>query len=216
MCGMVSVKTRQRNARGAGGRLRVEIIEATIRLIDQGIDRLSLSAIAREAGIAQPSIYDHFPGIESIRTEVIRGCYGDLIERISQAQRDVEDPVERVEVTCFAYVEYGAEFPHRYALLFRAKRDQEEKRAVGDRGAAALQTLVDSIAACKTAGRSTSVDPYDDGVAVWSAIHGLTTLRATRPHFAKLHSKAMLREIVHRLACIGAPSSWSDPMARVP
>ena len=49
MCGMVSVKTRQRNARGAGGRLRVEIIEATIRLIDQGIDRLSLSATAAGA-----------------------------------------------------------------------------------------------------------------------------------------------------------------------
>jgi WHG domain-containing protein len=138
-----------------------------------------------------------------------------LIERISQAQRDVEDPVERVEVTCFAYVEYGAEFPHRYALLFRAKRDQEEKRAVGDRGAAALQTLVDSIAACKTAGRSTSVDPYDDGVAVWCAIHGLTTLRASRPHFAQLHSKAMLRESFTTWRASACPRSWSDLMARV-
>lgn len=205
MHGMVSVKTRQRNARGAGGLLRGEIIEAATRLIDRGIDRLSLSAIAREVGIAQPSIYDHFAGLEGIRTEVIRGCYDELIERIGQAQRDVADPVQRLEVTCVAYVEYGAQFPYRYALVFRATRDDEEKRAVGDRGAAALQTLVDGIAACKAACLSTSVDPYHDAVAVWSAIHGVTTLRATRPHFAQLHSQEMLRDIVHRLACIGAP-----------
>ncbi len=173
-------------------------------MIDARIDRLSLSAIAREAGIAQPSIYDHFPGLESIRTEVIRRCYDDLIEHISQAQQDVEDPVERVVVTCIAYVAYGAEFPHRYALLFRGERDQEEKRAVGDRGAAALQTLVDGIADCKTAGVSTTADPYDSAVALWSAIHGLTTLRASRPHFAQLHSEEMLRDIIHRLARIGA------------
>ena len=173
-------------------------------MIDQGIDRLSLSAIAREAGIAQPSIYDHFPGLESIRIEVIRRCYDDLIEHISQAQQDVEDPVERVVVTCIAYVAYGAEFPHRYALLFRGERDQEEKRAVGERGAAALQTLVDGIAACKAAGLSTTADPYESAVALWSAIHGLTTLRASRPHFAQLHSEEMLRDIIHRLARIGA------------
>jgi hypothetical protein len=89
--------------------------------------------------------------------------------------------------------------------VFRAERDDEEKRAVGDRGAAALQTLVDGVAACKAACRSTSVDPYHDAVAVWSAIHGVTTLRATRPRFAQLHSQEMLRVIVHRLACIAAP-----------
>jgi AcrR family transcriptional regulator len=199
---MTSAKTRQRNARGEGSRLRLEIVAATIRLIDDGTNRLTLRAIAREAGIAGPSIYDHFPDIESIRTEVIRSCYEDLIERIRQAQDDVADPVERLEVTCFAYARYGAEFPHRYALLFRGERDQDEKAAVGDRGAAALQTLVDSIAICAEAGRSASADPYDDALAVWSAIHGLTTLRTSRPLFARLHRDELLRSIIHRLACI--------------
>lgn len=184
----------------------MEIIEATTRLIDDRTDPLTLRAIAREAGIAGPSIYDHFAGVESIRTEVIRSCYDDLIDHIRQARHNLQDPVERLEATCLAYVGYGAEFPHRYALLFQAERDRDEKLAVGDRGAAALQTLVDGIADCKTAGRSTSIDPYVDAIAVWSAIHGLTTLRASRPHFSQLHSKAMLRSIIHRLACISAPT----------
>jgi len=193
---------RQRNARGEGSRLRLEIVQATIRLIDDGTDRLTLRAIAREAGIAGPSIYDHFPDLEGIRTEVIRSCYEDLIERIRQAQDGVADPVERLDVTCFAYTSFGVDFPNRYALLFRGERDQDEKLAVGDRGAAALQTLVDSIAICIEAGRSTSADPYDDALAVWSAIHGLTTLRSSRPHFTRLHRDELMRSVIHRLACI--------------
>ena len=199
---MTSGKTRQRNARGEGSRLRLEIVEATIRLIDDGTDPLTLRAIAREAGITGPSIYDHFLDLESIRTEVIRSCYEHLIERIYQAQDDVADPVERLEVTCLAYARYGADFPHRYALLFRGERDQDEKLAVGDKGAAALQTLVDSIAICIEAGRSTSADPYDDAIAVWSAIHGLTTLRSSRPNFARLHRDELMQSVIHRLACI--------------
>ena len=199
---MASARPRQRNPRGEGNRLRSEIVEATIRLVDAGIERLTLRAIAREAGITGPSIYDHFPDVKSIRNEVIRSCYEDLVARIHQAQQGVADPVGRLEATCLSYTSYGADFPHRYALLFRAERDQDEKLAVGQIGAAALQTLVDGIASCREAGRSTSSDPYDDALAVWSAIHGLTTLRSSRPHFARLHGDELLRSVIHRLACI--------------
>ena len=202
---MASARPRQRNPRGEGNRLRSEIVEATIRLVDAGIERLTLRAIAREAGITGPSIYDHFPDVKSIRNEVIRSCYEDLVARIHQAQQGVADPVGRLEATCLSYTSYGADFPHRYALLFRAERDQDEKLAVGQIGAAALQTLVDGIASCREAGRSTSSDPYDDALAVWTAIHGLTTLRSSRPHFARLHGDELLRTVIHRLARITSP-----------
>jgi AcrR family transcriptional regulator len=202
---MATARTRQRNPRGEGNRLRSEIVEATVRLVDAGIERLTLRAIAREAGITGPSIYDHFPDIESIRNEVIRSCYEDLIARIHQAQQGVADPVGRLEAACMTYTRYGAGFPHRYALLFRAVRDQNQKLAVGETGAAALQTLVEGIASCREAGRSTSTDPYDDALALWTAIHGLTTLRSSRPHFARLHDDELLRSVIHRLACITSP-----------
>jgi AcrR family transcriptional regulator len=198
----VPAKTRTRNARGHGGRLRLEIIDAALRLIDSGTDRLTLTGIARAAGIAGPSIYDHFAGVQEIRFAVIRCCYTDLTDRIEAAQRDLQDPVQRLYATCQAYVGYGAEYPSRYALVFRERRDRKERSAVSDRGAAALQTLVDNIANCKEAGRSASADPYEDAIAVWSAIHGLTTLRANRPDFAQLQSDTIMQNVVNRLALI--------------
>ncbi|MFT3866631.1 MAG: TetR/AcrR family transcriptional regulator [Solirubrobacterales bacterium] len=202
---MTPPRSRQRNARGEGGRLRLEISAAATRLIDNS-DRLTLRAIAREAGIAGPSIYDHFPGVTEIRNEMIRSFYDDLVERIDEANRGATDPVERLQNTCLAYVGYGADFPRRYALLFQVERDQEEKAAVGARGAAALDTLVEAIAECKAAGRSSSDDPYRDAVAVWAALHGLTVLRASRPNFDLLHADSFMQTLVGRLASVGGRS----------
>jgi AcrR family transcriptional regulator len=199
---MTQAKARKRNARGEGSRLRLEIIEAAIRVIDDDTGRLTLTAIAGETGIAGPSIYDHFSGVDEIRFAVIRSCYQDLIDQVRQAQRNLQDPVARLEATCSAYIDYASRFPHRYALLFRTERDQEEKSAVGDRGAAALRTLVDSVADCKAAGVSRSADPHEDALAIWSAIHGLATLRTSRPNFAQLHDNELMGRIIHRLALI--------------
>lgn len=200
---MPQAQPRRRNARGQGRLLRSEITEASERLIDNGAEVLTLRAVAREAGIAGPSIYDHFSGLEEIRNELVGRCFAELIERLVAADASSADPCERLDGICDAYVGYGAAFPHRYALLYQSVRTPERTAASGNRGAAALQILVDCITDCVAAGRSASANPYDDAVAVWAAIHGLTTLRASRPDFRHLHSSETLRDVVHRQARIG-------------
>ena len=182
--------------------MRAEITAASQRLIDSGADVLTLRAIARETGIAGPSIYDHFSGLEDIHNALVRLCFDELIGRLHEADESAEDPLDRLDAICDAYVAYGAAFPHRYDLLYRAVRTPERKAASGYKGAAALKILVDSVAACAAAGLSASVNPYEDAVAVWAGIHGLTTLRASRPDFPQLHSEQTLRDMVSRQARI--------------
>jgi AcrR family transcriptional regulator len=199
---MPPVEPRQRNARGQGGKLRSEILEASRRLIDDGVDGLTLRAVAREAGIAGPSIYGHFANVDEIRDEVVRLCFEELIANLSTADRAATDPEGRLQAICTAYVAYGEAYPHRYALLYRAVRKRDQHEATGYGGARALQILVDSIADCAATGVSASTNPYDDAVAVWACIHGLTTLRASRPDFRQVQSDDTLRDIVRRQARI--------------
>jgi AcrR family transcriptional regulator len=199
---MPPVRPRRRNARGQGSRLRGEIIDASCRLIDSGGDALTLRAVARETGIAGPSIYDHFASVEDIRDDLVRVCFDELIRRLTEADARMSEPEDRLHAICEAYVAYGEEFPNRYALLYRSVRTRAQKASSGNGGARALRILVDSIADCAAAGRSASVDPYDDAVGVWTAIHGLTTLRASRPDFSNLHADEMLRNLVRRQARI--------------
>jgi AcrR family transcriptional regulator len=200
--GMPRVEPRQRNARGQGGRLRSEIVEASRRLIDDGADALTLRGIAREAGIAGPSIYDHFASVDEIRDEAVRLCFEELIARLCDADKAASDPEGRLQAICTAYVAYGEAYPYRYALLYRFVRTRDQNAATGHGGARALQILVESITDCAAVGRSSSTNPYDDAVAVWACIHGLTTLRASRPDFRQVQSDETLRDIVRRQARI--------------
>jgi Tetracyclin repressor-like, C-terminal domain len=129
----------------------------------------------RRSCVASPAVH----GSDLTEQENAERLATSYCWQVRQAQRDLEGAVARLEATCLAYVGYTARFPHRYALLFGTQRDREEKSAVGDRGAAALQTLVDCVADCKAAGLSGSVDPHGDALAIWSAIKSI--IRCT-PH----------------------------------
>src|SRR6266700_6738108 len=63
-----AVGRRQRNARGQGARLTQDIVSAALALIErEGSDEaVTLRAVAREIGIAAPSIYNHFPDRDAI------------------------------------------------------------------------------------------------------------------------------------------------------
>ncbi len=202
-----STKTRQRNARGQGVRLREEIVDAATRLIDAGSE-VTLRAVAREAGISAPSIYDHFADVEQILAAVVARCFEELTATIQSAQDAAMGPVERLEATCRAYLSYCERRPARYSLLFRYERpatDRTRGVGFGGSGAAAFETLVESVADCAAAGRSASTDPFADAVALWSGLHGLATLRATRMRFPWPDHDDTARRIIHHLGRITDP-----------
>ena len=197
------VKARRRNARGQGARLRDEILDASLRLIDSAAE-VTLRAVAREAGIAATSIYGHFADVEQILAAVTARCFDELTAAIHAAQATVRDPVQQLEAACNAYLDYAERRPARYSLLFRRARSlyaapRDDMQASGG---AAFGALVDSVAACAAAGRSSSTDPFADAVALWSALHGLASLRAVMTDFQWPAQDDTARRIIHHLGCI--------------
>lgn len=196
---------RRRNPRGEGARLKQEIIAAAIRLIDaQGSEAVTLRAVAREVGISAPSIYPHFENRDEILAEVIQHCFAQLSAEIA-AERDLhEDPVERLEAGCRAYLGVADRCPRRYALLFREPGTEPVTQAgpPRDGGALTFGLLVTGIADCAAAGRATSTHPFADAVALWAALHGYAGLRSSHPGFPWPPSESTLRRIIHGLAHI--------------
>jgi AcrR family transcriptional regulator len=196
---------RKRNARGQGALLREEIVGAAIRLVDAvGADAVTLRAVAREAGISAPSIYDHFDDVERILGAVVAQLFVELAADVDAAQEGVADPVRRLQAGCDAYLRYAVLHPRRYELLFRRERSPEselgeEEKAIGE---AAFGTLVAGIEACVQAGRSVSTDAYADAVALWSGLHGYSSLRSTHEGFPWPQDDDTPARLVHNLARI--------------
>jgi AcrR family transcriptional regulator len=209
---------RRRNARGQGARLTEDIVSAALALIERTgtQEAVTLRAVAREVGIAAPSIYAHFPDRESIVMAVVVRIFDELTDAITRGMAAAaQDPVSRLVAGCESYVAFGLEHPQRYGVLFSQRRIATadycspvpigpDGRPVLEFGAESFALLVKSIEDCVAAGASASTDVVTDATAVWVAMHGTVTLRSTLPGFPWPDPGSFVSEFVRSLARVKA------------
>jgi AcrR family transcriptional regulator len=179
------------------GRLRTDLVAAAADLLERtgSAEAVTLRAVAREAGVTAPAVYGHFADLGALLDAVLEECFLALRAAIAEAVAGVDDPVERLVAGCRAYVRAGLAAPARYRAMF------QRRQAPGGQGA--FDVLVDAVAACQEAGRSASRDPRGDAVLVWTALHGVVTLRATGAASPDLDGQ--VRALVTRLALLDPP-----------
>lgn len=213
----VTVRGRRRNARGEGARLAGEIVAGAQAIIERtGSDEaVTLRSVAREIGIAAPSIYAHFADRDAIVWAVVHQGFDELRRRLEAATASVSDPVERLLAGGRTYVGYGLEHPALYRVLF-ARQFPSPGRPGGtvgvpsgllddrfpEMGGEAFALLVDSIDRCVAAGRSKSTDTFADATAVWVALHGLVSLFSTVCDFPWPPVDELVRNLMVPLARI--------------
>jgi AcrR family transcriptional regulator len=201
--------------------LAEEIVTAALQLIDQAgtQESVTLRAVAREIGIAAPSIYAHFADRDAIMTAVVARLFDDLAAEVKVGIATASDPVEQLVAGCQSYVRYGEQHPARYQVLFsdrlapRLAEDCEpllsgSGQSLGfPEGTESFVMLANAINACITAGVSASTDVIADGTAIWTALHGTVTLRAARPGFPWPESiGGFVRQFVLTLAKVTSPA----------
>ena len=177
---------RQRNPRGEGSRLASEIVDGALAIVSRtgSSEAVTLRSVAREVGIAAPSIYAHFPDREAILATVVLRVFDNLREHIEEATATRADPIDRLVAGTEAYVSFGLENPGAYGLLFTRANlgpgfgspPQFPFRELPPIGGEGFGLLVDSIRDCVEAGVSTSTDVFADATAVWVALHGTVSL----------------------------------------
>lgn len=220
---------RKRNARGQGARLTRDIVSGALALIErEGSDEaVTLRAVAREIGIAAPSIYAHFPDRDAIVTAAVVRIFDELTAAIENGvSRAGQDPADRLIAGCEAYLAFGLEHPARYGVLFSERRIAAadnckpvpigpDGRPVLEFGAEAFALLVNAIDACVKAGASASTDVVADGTALWVAMHGTVSLRTALPRFPWPDPGQFVRQLVLSLAKVAshAPASCIQPIS---
>jgi AcrR family transcriptional regulator len=187
---MTVVKTgeraRERNPQGKGARLRDELIAAAGRLLaaDDDVESLSLRGVAREAGVAAPSVYLHFASKEALLRAVVGAHFAALQQAVEIGVSSRHDPASRLLAGCLAYCRYAVEQPRSYQLLFNTPRPNiKDPDFAGTSGAAAFQVLVDGVAACIAAGVARPGDPFRIATDIWAALHGAASLRRSTSGF---------------------------------
>ena len=179
-------RRRTPNRRGEGDGLHEEIVQAAARLLatSPSPEAVTLRAIAREAGIAAPSIYPHFADRDEILDTVVSRTFADLARACADAASTAPSGAAAIRSICHTYMRFADADPGRYRILFqRSPANLSQESPPYPSGLRAFELLSSAIAEAVTEGTSTSTDPTRDAQALWAALHGLTTLVPATPGF---------------------------------
>jgi len=195
-----------KNRRGEGSRLREDILRGAAELLDQtGQEQaVTLRAVARQIGIAAPSIYGHFPNRESILLATVQQAFAELTEQLQCAQTAAgTDPGARLRAVSAAYLDFARVRPQRYRAMFGGAWDTTGAVRAGT-------VIVEAVRACVDAGDSASTDPVGDAVSLWVALHGLAHQRAVIPNFP--WPEGIADRLVKRLAQLQWHAAAHEPV----
>lgn len=190
-----------------GGQLRTAILDAASAILEEtgSDDALTLRAIARRAGVTAPAIYGHFADREEIRREVVTGTFAELAAVLASAAAGAPpEPAAALRHVCLAYLDFAADRPHHYRVLFERHRvsDGTERRAADVTeipGADAFGVLLAVTTACIERGPAPDRDATLATTRVWIGLHGQATLQASLPWFPWPDRAALAEDIASRL-----------------
>lgn len=202
------------NARGRGSELREEIVRAAARLLSSAASRdgVTLRAIAREAGIAAPSIYPHFPDRDAILDAVVSATFAELEAACRAAAGRTATAAERLGAICAAYTSFGRERPDAYRILFERSGPNVGEAHPYAAGIRTFRLLADTLADMVMEGSSTSTDPDRDAQSLWVALHGLLTLVPATPGFPWQPADELIVNLITALTATAELPGGSRPL----
>lgn len=167
-------------ARGEGDRLRQDLLDAAADLMARhdSIERVSLRAVARAAGVSPTAVYRHFDDHLDLLREAVEYCWTNFHAVIKAGQNSSDDPFVAFRNTGNAYVDFAMRHRGQYRVLFSNRIDVGMENS--DVGRSAFRILVDEIAAMLEA-NDDDRDPALVAMQTHTWMHGIVDLCGGNP-----------------------------------
>jgi AcrR family transcriptional regulator len=157
--------------------LRDRLVQAGVELLEEdGLGNLTLRAITRRTGVSHGAPRRYFPTHNSLLAAIASTGLHDLSTRLQPASEEGGQPEEQLIQAALRYLEFAAERPGMFELLFRHDLLEGAGGNLRSRSLPLFQHFADLVEQARP-GRT---DARDRAIALWTNIHGLATLRATR------------------------------------
>lgn len=160
---------------------REAIVEATRDLlVTSGVQALSMRKVADAVGVSATALYRHFEDKDALLSAAVtRGA--QLFGRYLLDALGEPTPWRRLQRMGRRYFDFALEHRHDYHVLFMLDCEQSGMKKLDHRAQqetrATFTLLVDRITECQSTGDVRQGDPLALAVFVWSACHGLASLR---------------------------------------
>jgi AcrR family transcriptional regulator len=185
--------------------LRQEILDAAREIfVKEGYGRLSMRRVADKIDYSPTAIYLHFRDKQDLVFSLCEESFGRLVRELEALDIDVEkDAVARLKLGLRRYVDFGLKNPQHYLATFVVPHEDradpkvaaktEGDNTMGMRALAILRARVAELASEKKLRR---LDVDTATRALWSAIHGITSLLIVFPGFPWGDREAVIATVI--------------------
>ncbi|ARA92742.1 MAG: TetR/AcrR family transcriptional regulator [Bacteroidetes bacterium] len=160
--------------------LRRAILDTARRLlVREGYKGLTMRRIARAIGYSATAIYLHFDNKDALFHALIEEGMERLYAAFREAAaRHPDDPVQRLQALCRAYVAFGLDQAEYYEIMFMAHPEHMERYPAEKyrRARRNLDLLAETLADGHARGMLDAPEPRVGASIVWSSLHGAVSL----------------------------------------
>jgi AcrR family transcriptional regulator len=176
----LSRPTRSIPRRPSAAPLADRLVEAAEAILaEEGLEALTLRAIARRAGVTHGAPLRHYPSLAALLSEVAARGFRALVAAVEAAETALPpgaDGPARLAAAARAYVGCAVARPGVFALMFRPELlDVAAPRFARDSQAAFAQ-LERAVRAAQDGGWRTAAPTRRLAGALWASIHGFASL----------------------------------------
>jgi AcrR family transcriptional regulator len=161
------------------GDLRRALLDAALSLIEaQGVEALTLRAVAGQVGVTHAAPYRHFVDKGDLLAAVAGEGFKLLAER-TEAARDAAGAglTDRLLAIGVAYVRFAVEHPAHYRVMFgRGLVDLPADHPFHADAQRAFGVLTGTVGELQAAGLMAADAPDARAVLGWATVHGLAML----------------------------------------
>jgi AcrR family transcriptional regulator len=161
------------------GDLRAALIRTGLTILaEEGVQALSLRAVARRAGVSHAAPYRHFADKEALLAAIAEEGFRVLAADVEAARaRFSAAPREQLEESAWAYVRFALAHPDHLRVMFGGLIENPQAYpGLRDAGARAFGVLVEIMQAGQEAGVMVAGEPRLLALIGWSQVHGLSLL----------------------------------------
>lgn len=160
------------------GDLKNALVQAALEILNaEGIEALSLRAVALQAGVSHAAPAHHFRDLLALRTAVAANGFEQLAEALRLARESAPNAEDAVRTTLEGYVAFARKSPGLFTLMFSPERVDTADAAVRSAGRRAyLQLELAALPVVQAKGASGEDARTACEYMLWSVAHGYAQL----------------------------------------
>ncbi|MFO1086252.1 MAG: TetR/AcrR family transcriptional regulator [Reyranellaceae bacterium] len=150
---------------------------ATERFARYGYDGVTMRQLAEALGCSPKTPYRYFKDKADILSTVRAQAFAKFARTLEAAAEGAANPIDRMRRVGSAYMQFAADYPHDYRIMFEIDQPIDDSNADLVRESDRAHRLITSRSEELAAAGLIEVDPKLFGWSMWAATHGVVMLQ---------------------------------------